>query len=104
MKKKEGLLLAKRFAKALKAEGYPVHELILFGSVAKGVSGTHSDVDIAVICDPFLGSRLDETGRLFWIASHVDDRIEPVCLRPEDLNDKYSTLIREMKNYGLHVS
>src|SRR3989338_4112377 len=46
MKRDEGLDLAKRLKALLLERGYPVERVLLYGSVAKGVSKPDSDIDI----------------------------------------------------------
>lgn len=100
----EGLRLAKRFADALRARGYPVLEAFLFGSVAKGTADADSDIDIAVVCEPFAASRGEESTRLLLVSKDIDRRIETVCLHPEDFDNRYSTLVEEVKRYGIPAS
>ena len=101
--KKEALSLARSLGSALRANGVPVRSLFLFGSQAKGTQHERSDIDVAVVCEPFGKDRVDEAGRLFVISADIDDRLEPVCLHPEDLDRKYSTLVQEIRRHGIEV-
>ncbi|MDD5055523.1 MAG: nucleotidyltransferase domain-containing protein [Candidatus Peribacteraceae bacterium] len=88
----------------LERHGFPVTQVLLFGSVAKGASHPRSDIDIAVIHLPFGNSRMEELHFLCRVEQEEDLRnIEVVYFHPEDLEDKYSTLVREVKKYGLPV-
>ncbi|MBI1813077.1 nucleotidyltransferase domain-containing protein [Candidatus Peregrinibacteria bacterium] len=103
MNNRKGLSTALRFKNALLQQGYPVEQVLLFGSHAKGTQRQKSDIDVAVICKPFLPTRMDEMGKFWIVASDVDLRIEPICLHPEDFDEKYSTIIQEVKRTGIAV-
>ena len=103
MKKATGIQLARSLKKELLKQGIPVRQLFLYGSVAKGKTHKWSDVDIAVICDPFGSSRLEENLACSTARWDIDLRIETVCLHPEDLKNGLSTLAHEVKKYGIAV-
>ncbi|MBI3816102.1 nucleotidyltransferase domain-containing protein [Candidatus Peregrinibacteria bacterium] len=84
MNRDEGMQVAKRFKDLLLRRGYPVHHVVLFGSVAKNTAGTESDIDIAVITDAFDSSRIHEGGTILLASKDIDLRIETVTLHPED--------------------
>ncbi len=101
--KSEALSIAKRYKQHLLDAGYPVRRVFLHGSLAKGRPHSWSDIDIAVICDPFGTSRHDENvaiGRERW---DLDLRIEAICLHPEDMENRYSTIVQEVKRHGIEV-
>lgn len=43
----------------------------------------------------------DEKVKLRHLSWGIDDRIEPIAYRPEDLDDRYSTLAHEIKTHGI---
>lgn len=97
-----------RKARALKMllerHGFPVTQVLLFGSVAKGVPHPRSDIDIAVVHRPFGNSRMEELRSMCHVEQEKDLRnIEVVYFHPEDLDDKYSTLVQEVKKHGIPV-
>lgn len=102
--KRQGMQAAKTLKMLLQKHGFPVIDVILFGSLAKGSPHPHSDIDIAVIHDPFENSRSDEV-RAMCRSEHGSDlkNIEVVYFHPEDIEDKYSTLAQEVKKYGISV-
>jgi predicted nucleotidyltransferase len=100
---KDGMAVARRYAEHLRTKGYPVVKVYLFGSFAKGKAAPDSDIDIAVVCKPFLLSRAQEAGRLFYETKDIDMRIEPVALHPEDLENRFSTIVQEVKRSGIIV-
>jgi predicted nucleotidyltransferase len=81
--------------------GIPVSRAILFGSYAKGKESSDSDVDIAVISSRFGKDNLKEMMFLRKLALKIDSHIEPIPFSPEDLNDPYSTLMGEIRRYGI---
>lgn len=103
MNRNTGLRLARRFKKLLLERGYPVHRVVLFGSVAKGTAKPDSDIDIAVITDGFHESRIREGGDIFLAGKDIDLRIETVTLHPEDFNRPFFTLGRELERTGVEA-
>ena len=77
--------------------------MYLYGSVAKGTAHPGSDIDVAVVCDPFRATRHEENMAVRQLRRDLDLRIEPVCLHPEDFEDRYSTLVQEVKRHGIGV-
>ena len=80
MNRDEGLQLARRFKRLLLRRGYPVRQVLLYGSVAKGTAGPNSDIDIAVVTAPFHPSRVREGGDILLLSKDIDLRIETICL------------------------
>lgn len=103
MNTSQALSSARVFKKNLLDRGIPVHRVILFGSCARGVARDESDVDIAVVCNPFRETRHDENVEFLSVGHDTDMRIETICLHPEDLENRYSTIVQEVKKYGIEV-
>ncbi len=103
MNRNEGLRVAERFKSLLLSRGYPVRRLVLYGSVAKGTAKPDSDIDIAVITDPFALSRIEEGGDILLASKDIDARIETVTLHPEDFNRPFFTLGMELERTGVEV-
>ena len=103
MNKEDGMALARSFKKKLIAKGIPIHVLYLFGSVAQGTMRRDSDIDIAVVCEPFRKTRHEENVEFLRTRRDVDLRIETVCLHPEDMDNRYSTIAQEVKRCGTIV-
>ena len=102
--KNDALRKAALLKKTLVQKGIPVQEVFLFGSYAEGREHADSDIDVAVICIPFRKSKLDEGAALLWESKDIDLKIEPICLHPEDMENRYSTLVQEIKKHGIPVS
>ena len=99
--KEEALELARRLHQKLLVQQIPVHEVILFGSIVTGMQHRGSDIDIAVICDPFRPTRYEENMEIRKARRDLDVRISPFCLHPDDLRNAYWRLPREVKKYGV---
>lgn len=103
MKREDALQRAQSLKRELLQRGFPVKSVFLFGSVAEGRATEQSDIDIAVVCEPFKRSRREENAEFLWTSKDIDLRIETVCLHPEDLENRYSTLVHEVKTHGIPV-
>ncbi len=100
--KKEANLI-NRYVHLLKQKGVKVSKVILFGSHAKGMAKTDSDIDIVVISSQFGQNNLKEMMLLRKLALEIDSRIEPLPFSPQDLEDRYSTLSQEIRKYGVLI-
>ncbi len=98
-----GIAAAKALKERLLDKGYPIRALHVFGSVARGQTHAWSDIDIAVLCEPFLPSKHDENVQFLLESKEVDVRIQTVCLHPEDLANNYWNLIQEVKEHGIVI-
>ena len=103
MNKETALRSASALRERLRAKGYPIQKVFLFGSFAKGREHEHSDIDIAVVCTPFLMSKHEENVKFLLSSKDIDLRIETVCLHPEDFDNKYFTLAKEVERYGIEA-
>ena len=64
-----------------------IEKIYLFGSYAKNISSTDSDIDIAVIYNSTeINDRFDFQVQLLTIASDIDTRIEPHPIPINDFN------------------
>lgn len=100
MDKSEVIIIANRFAKAVKSN-YNCIEVILFGSYIKGTNHEESDIDIAVILQEFENS-LDIQLELMRLRRSIDSRIEPHPFRLADF-DSTNPLVYEIVRHGLRV-
>jgi uncharacterized protein len=103
MNRDEGLRVARRFKDLLLRRGYPVRRVVLYGSVARGTARPDSDIDIAVVTNPFHASRIREGGDILLVSKEIDLRIEPVTLHPDDFDRPFFTLGREIERHGVEV-
>jgi len=93
----------KKYKKLLEADNLPIKGVYVFGSYAKGTPHKWSDIDVCII-SPRFGNAWDALTYLRaklpygkgWI-------IEPIGFSPNDFESKYSSLINEIKTYGVEV-
>ena len=103
LSKNNGIAMARRLRQRLLEERIPVHAVYLFGSVAGDKAHEWSDVDIAILCTPFRSTRHDESMEVRRLRRDVDMRISPVCLHPDDFDNRLFGLEQEIKKHGIEV-
>ena len=79
-----------------------VLKVVLYGSHAKGIAGTWSDIDLAVVSPDFSEDLFEERIRLMKLALVIDERIEPTPFRPEDFNEN-DPLVNEISESGVEI-
>jgi predicted nucleotidyltransferase len=99
----DGIRVARTLKRKLLSRGLPVRKVFLFGSVARNSSRKTSDIDIAIICDPFGKSHHEENVSFLILGHEIDDRVQTVCLHPDDFENRYSTLSQEIRRYGMTI-
>ena len=99
--KQDGL----RIAKALKQQlsQLPISDVILYGSVAKNKATKDSDIDIAIVTQPFARSKIKEVRAMYEQSPTLDVRVELMVLHPEDMENRYLTIAQEIKRDGIVV-
>ncbi len=100
MDKAEAVIIAKRYAGALKAN-YNYLKIILFGSYAKGNYNDDSDIDIAVIFKDF-NNIIDMQVELMKLGYKIDSRIEPHPFRESDF-ELSNPVVNEIVKYGQEI-
>jgi len=92
------------FKNNLKKEGITDSKIFLFGSWAKGKQTESSDIDICIISNKFVdNTRFDDNVKMKLYANNIDDNIEPVVFNYKDFENKYDTLVTEIKKYGILI-
>ncbi len=92
-----------KYVAFLKSDRLPINAVYIFGSYAKGKQRKDSDIDVAVISPRFKNSwqALQYLWRNRPISLNMP--IEPVGFNPKDFASKYSSLVNEIKTYGVKV-
>ncbi|MFC1613219.1 nucleotidyltransferase domain-containing protein [Patescibacteria group bacterium] len=87
----------------LKKDNLPINKVILFGSYAKGTQHKWSDVDLCIISPKFKNPM--KAMDYLWQKRIFDMKytIEPIGFNPKDFNDKYSSIIHEIKTTGIEI-
>ena len=93
--------IAKKYLYKVNQAGIPVQSAYLFGSYARGGFREFSDIDICVVSKKFGKDYFREMIQLNNLRAGIDERIEAVPLAPDDLSDKYSTLVTEIRTHGI---
>jgi hypothetical protein len=91
-----------RFLQNLKNQKISIEKAYLYGSYAKGNATEHSDIDIALISNDFVGDRFDDRLKMTSSIIKTDSRLEPLPYRPEDfqMNDP---LVVEILSTGIEL-
>lgn len=93
----------KKFEQVLEAKNIPFDSLFLFGSAARDTMHEWSDIDLAVVGPAFGKDSIDESVRLRCLAYTVDPALDPFPMRPEDLEDRFSTIGTAIKKEGIQI-
>lgn len=86
--------------KALKMAGIGKHQLILFGSYAKGKPHPWSDVDICILSSKFGKRDFDDMVKVSKIAKGVNYLLELFPLNPKEYRQGMHPLADEIKKTG----
>lgn len=98
-----GLVIARRMKKKLLQQGIPVVYVYLFGSLAHGTPHDGSDIDIAVVHEPFENDRFEEQSRVSGAREDFDVPMDIICLHTKDMDNRFSTIVQEVKRHGIPV-
>lgn len=93
----------REYRETLQSAGLKVDELVVFGSQAKGTAHEWSDIDVAVVSPDFGIDYHQDLIRLMELRDRGFLAIEPHPLTPEDLNNEWDALAREVRKYGIPV-
>lgn len=96
--------ITKRYLAEVRRLGISVDRAYLFGSFAKGKVWEGSDLDVCVISNDFGTDYHHDKMRLNQAALKVNPRIEPVAYSPVDFDNKYDSLVDEVKRFGILIS
>jgi uncharacterized protein len=100
----DGIRAVERLKKvALKRSDIHIHTLFLFGSIARDQAHQWSDIDIAIVCDPFEQSKVKEVRTFYALDPERDVRISIIVLHLEEFENRYSTIAQELKRDGIVV-
>ena len=92
-----------KYRQLLKNARVNFDSLIVFGSQAKGIAKSHSDIDLCVVSKDFGRDRYSERVGLMHITDDETIDIEPHPYHPNDLKDNWDPLAFEIQKYGVVV-
>jgi predicted nucleotidyltransferase len=99
MDKREAIKKAKAYMVLLK-DYFPLENVYLFGSYAKGTNREDSDIDVAIVVNHIDGDYFSVNPLLWKLRRQIDDRIEPFLIEREfDEAD----FLGEIKKYGIEI-
>jgi hypothetical protein len=61
-------------------------------------------MDVCIVSDDFGKNYLNDKMLLNRAALKIDSRIEPIAYSPIDFENKYDSLVDEVKRYGILIS
>ncbi|HHE39153.1 MAG TPA: nucleotidyltransferase domain-containing protein [Candidatus Cloacimonetes bacterium] len=99
MDQRKVIKIVQQFSELVK-QNYPVKQIYLFGSYAKGTAKEESDIDVAVVVKKIGEDYLEQTTKLFQLRRKIDLRIEPVLFEKD--ND-ISGFLEEIQSNGVLV-
>ena len=86
-----------RYMRAVEKAGIPVSFAVLYGSQVQGTTHQWSDIDLIIVSPHFDGpKRREDSGTLWYIASQIDSRIEPIACGLKQWNDDTTSAIIEI--------
>ena len=91
-----------KYLMTLKEHNIPIRQAILFGSYAKGNYEDWSDIDIALVSDIFVGSRIKDKNTIRKITLSISSNIEVLPYRTEDFT-KDNPFVNEIINTGIKL-
>jgi len=93
-----------RYIQILRDDQLPISKAYIFGSYAKGKAKKWSDIDVCVISPNFSSSQ--SALQYLWSKRDIRDPrvvVEPVGFSPKDFEDKFDSLVQEIKKTGIEV-
>jgi predicted nucleotidyltransferase len=99
MDQSEAVEKLKRY-KVLVSKYFKLHQLVMFGSYAKGSQQQDSDIDVAIVVDSIEQDFFEYAPLLWKLRREIDDRIEPVLI---ERNKDLSGFLQEVLKTGLVI-
>lgn len=94
---------AKLFIDSLREAGIDVSEAYLFGSVAQGLAGKESDIDLAVVSSDFQGIRYYDIKKISKYRRKVDLRLEIHPFSRQEVEQDPPQFFLKIKQDGLLI-
>ena len=102
--KDEALAIIQAFLEKIRQE-LPIERAYLFGSYATGRNRDYSDIDLAIVT-PALNAdnSFAINQKIFSRASRYNLHLEPVCFSPEEFEQEYLPIVRDIKREGVEIT
>lgn len=99
----EAIKKAKKLRALMEEDSIPVKKFFLYGSAARGNTHRWSDIDVAIVCEPFDEEPFREYCRIASFAYKVDPRISIQYFRPEHFVRTISAIANEVSREGIEI-
>ena len=97
--------IVRRYLATLPERGIHASRAVLFGSFARGDPQEYSDIDLIVIAPEFDECREIELVEELWLATSVDNRIEPIpCGEQEWETDGSRPILEIARQEGVLIA
>ena len=96
--------IARQFSRELKQKNIPFDQVYIFGSAARGTQHEWSDIDVGIVGPAFGQDRIEEAVILRQLAYKIDASLTPIPLRPEDIENRFSTIGSAIRREGIRVT
>ena len=101
MDKKKASEITRRYVDFIRKNNPKITKVYLFGSYAKGITNTDSDIDVAIVFEN-LSDTFDMQVQLMKLRRKFDTRIEPHAFRESDFEIS-NPLAKEILTTGLEI-
>lgn len=96
------IMIVRRYIRELQNNDIPVQKALIFGSYATENPREESDIDVAIVSTGFTGDRFEDRRKIVPLRRKIDNRIEPIPIRPIDFI-RGGNLIDEIKKTGIPI-
>jgi predicted nucleotidyltransferase len=80
---------------------FPIESIYVYGSVARDEATDESDIDLAVVCQPFEETKIREVRAIYKHAPNVPNKTMIITLHPEELNNQFSIVGTAIRKDGI---
>lgn len=105
MSQEQIIELLKKNIHILYKEGIPIEKAFLYGSYAKNVASSESDIDVMLVSTIFEKHDDKIIGKTWRLTTEVDARIEPYMVGTKKFQtDEYSPLLEIVRQEGIEIT
>ena len=102
--KNEAVAIIRIFLKNIQS-AVPIEKAYLFGSYATGRNRDYSDIDLAIVTSAVnTENSLAINQDIFHRAMLHNLDLEPICFSPEEFEQEYLPIVRDIKREGVEIT
>ncbi|MGH7449845.1 MAG: nucleotidyltransferase domain-containing protein [bacterium] len=102
--KAEAVAIIRNFLKNIRS-AVPIERAYLFGSYATGRNRDYSDIDLAIVTSAVnTKNSLAINQDIFHRAMLYNVDLEPICFSPEEFEQEYLPIVRDIKREGVEIT